>query len=268
MGETYREGLPHLVGHQTWRDRTLAAKQAGGEYLNVKFGWQPLVSEILNFGSTVAKSRDILDQYRADKGKVIRRRYSFPTVEESSHETADESAGPITNAFTSSPWFPPSQSGKLIKSVSKSSSRWFSGAFVYGFPQDSTPFGNVRELGAEADRLFGLSLTPDVLWNLAPWSWAIDWFTNTGDVLSTIGDMMSQGLVMQYGYMMEQTSHRVSYSLSDSVVHGKPAHVPAASFEVTSKKRVVGSPFGFGITWDGLSTAQAAILAALGMSRR
>jgi hypothetical protein len=267
VGELYREGIPHSVGHATWRDRTLSAKNAGSDYLNVKFGWQPLVSEILSFGSTVAKSRDILDQYRADKGKVIRRRYDFPPVRETSYQALGD-AYPVDNVSIGASWIPSSQSGKLTQSVLETRSQWFSGAFVYGFPQDSTPFGNVRELGAEADRLFGVSLTPDVLWNLAPWSWAIDWFTNTGDVLSTLGDMVSQGLVMSYGYMMESYSKRVSYSLTGATIRGIPANPQAASFEYHSKKRSVASPFGFGVTWDGLSTGQAAILAALGISRR
>lgn len=267
VGELYREGVPHATGYHTWRDRTLSAKNAGSEYLNVKFGWQPLVSEILNFGSTVTRSRDILQQYRADKGRVVRRSYDFPPIRETTHEDQGL-VFPATGASISAPWIPPSSQGHLTKSSFESRTRWFSGAFVYGFPQESTPFGNVRELGAEADKLFGISLTPDVLWNLAPWSWAADWFSNTGDVLSTIGDMMSQGLVMKYGYMMEKYSHRISYSLTGATINGAPAEPPAAYFEVTSKTRTVASPFGFGVTWDGLSTAQGAILAALGMSRR
>lgn len=267
IGETYREGIPHATGAHTWRDRALTAKNAGGEYLNVKFGWQPLVSEILSFGSSVTKARDILDQYNADKGNVVRRRYDFPPIESSNQQVLGD-AFLSQGASISAPWIPASTMGKLTLSTRETKSRWFSGAFIYGFPQASTPFGKMREYGAEADRLFGISLTPDVLWNLAPWSWAIDWFSNVGDGLSIIGDMMSQGLVMKYGYIMEETSRRTSYGVTGASVNGISVTPGAASFEVKTKVRYPASPFGFGVTWEGLSTAQGAILAALGASRR
>jgi hypothetical protein len=118
-----------------------------------------------------------------------------------------------------------------------------------------------------ADKLFNLSLTPDVLWNLTPWSWAIDWASNTGDVLAYIGDVAAQGLVMQYGYFMEHTVQKVEYSLSGVVFHDQPINVPNAKLVTETKSRTRANPFGFGITWDGLSAIQAAILAAIGITR-
>lgn len=50
-----REGLPHAVGFaSTSRGRTSAARSAGGEYLNVQFGWKPLAND--------AKSSDMLSR--------------------------------------------------------------------------------------------------------------------------------------------------------------------------------------------------------------
>lgn len=137
---------------------------------------------------------------------------------------------------------------------------------MYGVP-GSFASSKVGQLGAEADKLFGLSLTPDLLWNLAPWSWAVDWFTNTGDVLENVSDMVAQGLVMRYGYLMETKSISVTYKLHGCTFHGTPVVLAPAVLETVSKVRVRANPFGFGITWDGLSPIQIAILAALGISR-
>ena len=266
LGETFKDGLPHLVGSQTWREKTLAARNAGSEYLNVEFGWLPLVSDVLDFGRTVIDSDSILGQYDRDKGQLIRRQYTFPEERTEQSEILSLSKNPDGNSPDSG--FGPSSSGGIwVKKTSTVINRWFSGAFIYGVPNGLYNRGPFGEWAAKADRLFGISLTPDTLWNLSPWSWAADWFANTGDVLSNISDYASQGLVMQYGYLMEKKTVRATYSLTGAIVHGRQVSVPDASLVVTTKRRIRANPFGFGITWDGLSAAQIAILSALGISR-
>lgn len=265
MGETYKDGLPHLVGAQTWRERTLQAKNAGDEYLNTVFGWVPLVNDITDFSKAVSDSGSILNQYDADKGHVIRRRYSFPTIEERS-EQALGSATP-EGVFLDSGALGLSSPGLYTVTTVQRINRWFSGAFVYGVPNGIFPGGPIADQAAKADKLLGVSLTPDVLWNLSPWSWAADWFTNVGDVLSTVSDMASQGLVMQYGYFMEHTVHEKTYSLANAAINGQTLKLPSATLVTETKSRSKASPFGFGITWDGFNSSQLAILAALGISR-
>jgi hypothetical protein len=118
-----------------------------------------------------------------------------------------------------------------------------------------------------ADRL-GLDPSPDTVWNLAPWSWAADWFTNAGDVVSNLSDFASGGLVMAYGYMMEHSSVTDSYRLADHTglipMMGKPRSLDVVT---ETKLRIRANPFGFGVAWDGLSPFQLSILAALGLSR-
>lgn len=265
LGEIVKEGLPHLIGHRTWRERTLTAKNAGSEYLNVQFGWAPLVSEVSDFGAAVINSDSILEQYEHDKGKTIRRRFNFPTVEQHTTTTLGRK-NPNGIPFAASGVV--HREGTWVKTTIVSKKRWFSGAFVYGVPGSLAASSGIGDMAAKADKLFGISLTPDVLWNLTPWSWAIDWFTNTGDVLSTLGDMVSQGLVMRYGYIMEEISVKDIYSLTGAIVNGRPIEPPPAVLETITKTRVPANPYGFGLTWDGLSSFQVSILAALGISRR
>jgi len=118
----------------------------------------------------------------------------------------------------------------------------------------------------EAKKLLGLSLTPETLWNIAPWSWAVDWFSNTGDVISNLSDWASDGLVMHYGYMMEKTIVKDTYNITPSGIQAFPS-VPNLTLVTETKQRIRANPFGFGLSFDGLSTIQKAILAALGISR-
>jgi len=272
LGELYRDGIPRRPSIRTWKSRTDIARDAGDNYLNAEFGWRPLINDITNFGNAVRQSGSILNQYRRDEGRVVRRRYTFsdittvsPIQTLSTNQLPDTGSwvGPNTpdldfsGVITGGTWT------KQSKTVRK---RWFSGAFMYGSPSGFIPDG-LDQTVAEADKLFGISLTPDVLYNLTPWSWAIDWFTNTGDVLSTLSDMITQGLVVLYGYMMEHTIAVDTYTLSGMVYNNHT--YPSCSAEVVTetKKRIKASPFGFGITWDGFSPFQIAILAALGITR-
>jgi len=122
----------------------------------------------------------------------------------------------------------------------------------------------------EAEKLFGLSLSPDTLWQLAPWSWAVDWFANTGDVLHNVSAYANQGLILRYGYIMEHTVVRDTYSCGNPVTNGLWNGRPIApiTFVTETKVRRRANPFGFGVSWNALSPFQTSIVAALGISRR
>jgi hypothetical protein len=146
--------------------------------------------------------------------------------------------------------------------------RWFSGAFTYYLPSDYSTRGAMARQLAMAKKTIGLSLTPDVVWNLAPWSWAADWFFNVGDVLSNVTDWATDGLVMKYGYMMEHTRSVNTYYYSGFTGLKSGHAVPTPlSLVVETKQRRKANPFGFGLTWGGLSPRQLSILAALGITK-
>jgi len=119
----------------------------------------------------------------------------------------------------------------------------------------------------EAKKLLGLTLTPDTLWNAAPWSWAVDWFSNTGDVISNVTDSVTDGLVMRYGYIMEHSIVKNIYSLTKPGTLNPDVRVPSITLVVETKKRRRANPFGFGLSWGSLSLRQQAIALALGLTR-
>jgi hypothetical protein len=118
-----------------------------------------------------------------------------------------------------------------------------------------------------ASKIFGLELTPEVAWNLSPWSWAADWFTNAGDVISNLTDWATDGLVLRYGYVMEHTIASNTYTFVGKTGFSNTSVRPSPVTLVTeTKRRVKANPFGFGVTWGGLSPRQLAITAALGIT--
>jgi len=267
LGETLKDGLPALLGARTWKDRSLKAKNAGDEFLNYEFGWAPLVSDVRKLANAILHAEKVMSQYEKDAGKPVRRRYRFPLQKDSTSTTVDPSRFPF--GYLHSAVMEGSARSPLILTMETSRDVWFSGSFTYFLPSGYDSRNKLKKASLAAQHLLGLNLTPEVLWNLAPWSWAIDWFVNAGDVLHNISATIEDGLVMHYGYIMEHTVSRATYSMPDFRFSFTPdVQVPSLSFVCETKVRREANPYGFGISWDGLSPTQIAILAALGITRK
>jgi hypothetical protein len=144
--------------------------------------------------------------------------------------------------------------------------QWFSGAFTYYLPSGYDSRIGMERGALLAQKVFGLELTPEVLWNIAPWSWAVDWVSNVGDVISNLSDWLTDGLVLQYGYIMEQSFVQDTYSWEGPTGFKSAAVRPATVVLTTEvKKRRQASPFGFGTSWSSFTPRQFAIAAALGL---
>jgi hypothetical protein len=265
LGELVREKLPNMIGSTLWKDRTSRAAKAGDEFLNVQFGWKPLVNEIRNFAGGVKNASALLTQYERDSGGVVRRRFDFPIQRSSVTEDYGSNSTVILRTSANA-LFDASDLGVAKVTSETVTKRWFSGAFTYHLPSGYDSRNQMDRHALLAKEILGLHLTPDVVWNLAPWSWAVEWFTNTGDVISNLSDWANDGLVMRYGYMMEHTITKRIYSRSNSGLKPRTYALPI-EFVIETKQRRKANPFGFGITYEGLSPLQVAIAAALGLSR-
>jgi hypothetical protein len=271
LAEIIREKRLSIPGIQGWKRRTEVAKAAGSEYLNAVFGWLPLVDSMKDTAQSVRDAKVIMDNYRGASGTNVRRRFDFDPIV-NVEETKLKGAGVPTVAggaglgsgFVIVP-------GVITRRIETTTRRWFSGAFTYHADHENSHFQNMMGYGSEAEKLFGISLTPDIVWELTPWSWAIDWFSNASNVIHNVGAFAAAGLVMRYGYIMEETSSKTTYSMSGYIKGGKhspgPVSIPSSSFTSTVKRRREANPFGFGLSWDGLSPTQLAITAALGITR-
>jgi hypothetical protein len=163
----------------------------------------------------------------------------------------------------------PEPSGYEVYSVEETKT-WFSGAYSYVMPPPPQNFlERLDRWDAEANKLYGTRLTPDTVWNLAPWSWAADWFSNAGDFLANASAFSNDSLVLKYGYVMRQTESRQEANWQGYI--NTPSGVQLVSANEVkgcrTKLRIRATPFGFGIDLDSLSPKQIAITAALGISR-
>jgi hypothetical protein len=266
LGEILDDGiLKSLPLVPTWRNRTKLAKAAGSEYLSAVFGWLPLVKEITNVGDSVRHSRTLIEHHQKGAGSNTRREFEFPIEKSVSVSTFLRRASTPLGLGSQ---FDSGTTPTVTKTVETVIRKWFVGSFTYPGLSGGDALDKVQGAAAQADKLFGITLTPDIVWELTPWSWAIDWFSNAGMVVHNFSEMASHGLVMKYGYIMEEKSVTSTYSMDRSGLVGTNGPPPPSQTIQVSKLRHEANPFGFGLSWEGLSPSQLLITAALGITRR
>lgn len=275
IGELAKDGLPKIAGHALWKDqissarnRRKLAKNSADEYLNYQFGIKPILKDIQDFRKGILDIDDIYHQFEDAAGSDIRRRYFFPKEEKITEENLGSSLLPglriSAGTGNSSPL---SSLGTVVRRRRVVKRRWFSGCFTYTLPAGMSSRSKLGEIRLKADRL-GVDPDLDTLYNVAPWSWAIDWFVNLGDVISNVNDFQKYGMIMRYGYLMEHVSVQDTYTRIDCrLSDGKPLRLPSVTLVTETKRRVKANPFGFGVKWSGLSPLQLSIAAALGISK-
>lgn len=266
--ELYHEGLPKVIGSSFWKARTKAARRAGDEYLNYQFGFAPLANDIASFAAGVVGMDQILAQYERDVGKVVRRGYSFPPEVSEDWVLFDKRdasfTGPNTLFLQNSSL---RNKGQVIRHRETYLKRWFSGAFTYYIPPRERGDGTVAHVSL-ARRLLGIELTPELIWNVAPWSWAVDWVSSAGDVISNLTSWQSDGLVMRYGYIMEHSYVRDTYTFAGPTgLQSTSIRPPDLVYITETKIRRHATPFGFGLLLSQFTARQKAIMIALGLTK-
>lgn len=273
VAEVLREGIPKTIGSiLTLRSQTDFFRSLGSEYLNVQFGWAPLVRDLSKLLQTVANWPQVLEQYRRDSGRIVRRRRYSP-VFKSDTVVYSTNSGPRleyngnspTVAFTNFVTDNIGVWGRITDQVSEQ--YWFSGAFSYFLNVGSSDIDKAEKFAQEARKLLGIGITPDVLWNLTPWSWLADWVGNIGTNVSNATHLSQDGLVIRWGYLMRRyISNRTFMVYGPKLRNGNRGPF-SITYRLDRKERVKATPFGFGLNPNTFSDGQWAILAALGLTK-
>jgi len=280
LGELIREGIPKIVvaGWHSRARNLQTGKHVQPEhvvsdnYLAYQFGLKPLGQEIGTFAAEVIRADQLLTQYEKDAGQVVRRRFTFPPKHEITLSTAYGPSEPYIGSpqsGISNQSLTPTQLGELQVVREVTQKRWFSGAFTYYLPYWYDARSEMSRKALLAKEILGVDLDLEVIWNLTPWSWAVDWFSNAGDVISNVNSMVEDGLIMRYGYMMEHTIVKDTYTrkYKNQFYNGQGTLDSFVTLVTETKIRRRANPFGFGLTWNGLSSFQKSIIAALGISK-
>lgn len=254
LGELRNDGLPTIISLDTLKDKAGYLRNSGGEYLNVEFGWLPLVSDLLGFARAVKSSNRVLANFRKGSDRHIRRRYSYP--QQTATQTALGSAAVSCNP-TGQVW-----SGASVSTTSYEVE--FSGSFKYHVPMGDDLSSQMLRWESEANKLLGSRLTPKLVWDLTPWTWATGWFSNMGSVINNVSSLGSDGLVVEYGYI---TDRLINVGDMSAWVDWNGKHFSCSSRCTTKDvRRYRATPFGFGFDMTALSPTQDAVLVALGLS--
>jgi len=263
-----KSGLPKLVGRELFKTKFKDYRKVGSEYLNVEFGWKPLISDLQAAAKSVTESEKILEQLKRDSGRNIRRRFVFPEETSTTEKTISSWASPQNGQATYSRLRYSSGGVPTLVVTEVTTKTWFSGCFTYHLNLGNTLPDRVARQAAEARKLYGLELTPATVWNLAPWSWLADWNGSIGDVLHNVSRFSQDGLVMRYGYIMQSKTAKVSYTMPwNGRFNGSPKSTLTLTVTSQSKVRRRATPFGFGFNMNTLNGRQLSILGALGISR-
>lgn len=271
------------------RDNLQDFRSLGGEYLNVVFGWKPFVSDLQKMYHLWQTIDAQMAKIIRENGKDIRRRVTISKETETDPQTQTFSSvayvgvnGAYDNIFGTFDWNTHQETGAGGRTITTSSrvmksKAWFVGSFNYYIPDVGSSAWDKRARLA----LFGALPTPELLWEVLPWSWLIDWFSNVGDVVSNMSPNAVDNLVTKYSFVMKRTTvetetrvhvyHRAVDTKAGGWWYAKwPAvdHTFISTQKVEVKSRVGGgNPFGLNVKLESLTAGQLGILAALGLSR-
>lgn len=242
-----------LMSDQEWSKHFGQIPRWTGEvYLNWKFGWEPLLSDLLKlFDFTEAVDNRIkeIEGLRSAGGLRKKVKVAQATVLE-----------PSNGLYVSSAY---QTSARVNVNIHKTFEKW--GTVRY-MPTAATPqlFGD--DLRKQAQSLvFGQNLSISTLWELMPWSWLIDWFSNTGDFLSATRNAL--GVTASSVNIMEHITQRIEFNGFQVNNYGCTYSVPPGDVYDRKTRVVMGNLPQLNVRLPFLSGDQLSILGALNVSK-
>lgn len=272
QSETLTSGLPALPALELWRSGLSDIRKYGSEYLNLQYAWAPLIADIRAVVESLSNASAVVRQLQRDNGRNVRRHVRLPQrreVTETVFLRPPASQGPYHGYNLSrEQYFTGSGPFEIRQNTVTTRDIWFSGAFTYAIPTDKSVLSRIERYSAMADVLLGTRVTPELLWELAPWSWLVDWKIAIGSAISAATRVSNDNLVLRYGYLMchQKVVRQYHVPPLDLKVGGRTPPV-TLNLVTESKERRRSTPYGFGLKMESLTPFQWSILAALGMTK-
>jgi hypothetical protein len=262
-----------------YQNKFRSLNYAGSEYLNIQFGWQPLIAEYVN-AIKVLMGLDRMVYAESNRRKRMWDGPSTSAVTDVGERTFNWTPIPIGTgekfcATTGTPDLAhPCSYTMTTKSTVKEDYK-FTARYSSLVKPNARSNGFV-EKAEETLRQLGLIEDPSLVWELTPWSWLVDWAANIGNSLVNAHNLspLSGRHSVDYAYFTTQLTEvreeeikvfikRTSgWAYNDSVVIR-----PKTYHSTVSRTRSRATPFGFGTQLGSISASQFAILVALGLAR-
>jgi len=234
----------------------LGSNDLANHNLAVRFGWIPLISDVHKVLQT---------QGRIEK-RYKRLRHLYDSGGERRHisiGSTSAQAGPFTTYLDGNSFFYGTPFGVTANSIttkrSWATARWQLNADV---PRDPS-YTVMNELAWKVAN----GLTPEGLfqgaWDLMPWSWLVDWFTNIGSHVANLGNSVPASFAS--GCTMEET--KTITTLSPLPSNSKNYTSGGGSVSYVTQRR---TPLSFGsisASFPCLSAGDVSVLGSLFVQR-
>lgn len=260
----------HQIMKNLRRLRTLSKREAhiselASSYLGYQFGWKPFVQDLVTCLTSIKKIDAQIESAQRNNNRWVKRSGNVLTNFEtlSSRNLTGGVIVPLNYAQQLS-----------AKDVTTRQDRiWFEGKFKYHIPAlRNRTFGDRMKA---LPTVWDISLNPSTVYQLIPWSWLFDWFSNTGEIMYNLNQSISNNLVAKYAYLMHEAIFQVERTALwkfkytekiDGVGDTKYTYGAGSSATtVTCKNRIAANPFGFSLSVPSFTPWQISILLALGM---
>lgn len=234
--------------HLDVRKYLSSPKASAEDWLNYKFGWAPLLSDLSDLAGLTAEVNKRAIALKKAKRGFIRRQSDIGSWSE-------------TLAQTSVPFLTQGISLFGTRTESRNARRWVSSRWsVDRYMFEAAQNGAYLQLYRAA---LGLDLSLTHAWDAMPWSWLIDWFTGMGDIIHANANRF--GIRFHSACLM-------SHQWATCVVtpNAVPSYLKCTPSIVTSeyKTRTLVAPSLNNLGINVFSPSQLATLAALKVTRR
>jgi hypothetical protein len=180
-----------------WRSGNGVRKNLAGGYLNYQFGWKLFVRDCKELYEKIVNWEKMLSDYKSRQGKILTRHYKECIV----NDTYDlETSGPETLDTKTS--------------VKRKLYGYATMRYTYTVPGIDAEWARLKGF---LD-IFGLKLTPSVLWEALPYSFVVDWFLGVGEFLKSKEPDLLESVVTVLDYCItfkETLEYQCSWVYTD-----------------------------------------------------
>ena len=276
--ELIRGDVPSLLKNfrTLMEGRKSVANAIGSEALNLTFGWTPLIQEYANVIKTgMAIERTVYyESFRRKRHWVgpSYRKEEQPDVALSFSTTPYDSSslpeGTIGPALSSSVLY----SSQVVTTAVED---YMLTSKYVGLAKAGRRANSFSDRAMEVAQRLGVVDDPEMLWDLTPYSWLVDWFTTMGESIANARTYAPLNGRYTADYAFMTTKHVANKSggllrrISEPSQYERGHSLTSARSELStvSKWRERATPFGFGTQLGSLSASQFGILVALGMAK-
>jgi hypothetical protein len=261
--------------------RLMQPKFLADQFINEQFGWAPFVKDVVDLLSNIVNFSERMQRLSAENGQWIRRRATLVNNTENKMISSGEGCFIYPgNVIGGSDWtlfydpavpYTPPKWEVFEEKVTFSTAV---GSFRYWLPEfagpTNSPFWDKINAVRRTLDLFGVRASPSNIYKAIPWTWLIDWVSNTGELIQLIQDQTLDSMAAKY---MSLSHHQVTTRtyrqyMPFNASSGGPKFFDFTQITDIKQRKMSSDPFSFNLDATVLSSRQLAILGALGISRK